>query len=90
MARRPPRLSSLAYDATALAAVLARTGQQRTGQPAFDRAALSNPNGFAGIDGIFRFNGSGLVERGLAVLEIRQRRIIEVDPSPKTFQVPTY
>lgn len=86
----PPRLSSLAYDATALAAVLTRTGQQRNGQPAFDRASLSNPNGFAGMDGIFRFNESGLVDRGLAILEIRQRGIVESDPSPKTFQTPRY
>lgn len=86
----PPRLSSLAYDATALAAVLTRTGQQRGGQPAFDKASLTNANGFAGLDGIFRFDASGMVDRGLAVLEIRQRRVVEIDPSPKTFQRPRY
>jgi ABC-type branched-subunit amino acid transport system substrate-binding protein len=86
----PPRLASLAYDATALAAVLTRSGQQRGGVPSFDKASLSNANGFAGMDGIFRFNSSGLVERGLAILEIRQRRIIEVETSPKTFQASPY
>lgn len=84
--QKPPRLSSMAYDATALAAVLARTGFQQAGRPAFDRAALTNPNGFAGMDGIFRFGTDNLVERGLAVLEIRHRRIVEIDPAPKTFQ----
>lgn len=86
----PPRLASLAYDATALAAVLTRTGQQRNGAPAFDTASLSNANGFAGMDGIFRFNSSGLVQRGLAILELRQRRASEIDPSPRTFQASPY
>lgn len=84
--QEPPRIASLAYDATALAAVLARNGYASTGRPAFDRAALTNPNGFAGIDGIFRFRPNGLVERGLAVMELRQGRIVQVDPAPKTFQ----
>ena len=29
-----------------------------------------DPNGFAGVDGIFRFNPDGTSERGLAVLEM--------------------
>ncbi len=40
--QEPPRLATLSYDATALAAVLARRGVP------FDRAALTNPNGQAG------------------------------------------
>lgn len=76
----PPRLASIAYDATALAAVLARSGKS------FDRAALTNPNGFSGVDGIFRFAPDGLVERGLAVLEIRGGRAVEIDAAPTTFQ----
>lgn len=84
---RPPRLASLAYDATALSAVLARSGYERGGrQPAFDRYSLSNPNGFAGIDGVFRFRPDGLVERGLAVQEFRNGRIEVVSPAPQTFQ----
>lgn len=81
-----PRLATLAYDATALAAVLARNGYYNAGRPAFDRAALTNPNGFAGIDGIFRFRPDGLVERGLAVMEFRNGQIVEIDPAPKTFE----
>lgn len=82
----PPRLASLGYDATALAAVLARTGIQRSGSPAFDRTAITNPNGFAGIDGIFRFRPDGLAERGLAILEIKNGVAVVVDPAPRTFQ----
>lgn len=82
----PPRLATLAYDATALAAVLARNGYQSAGRPAFDRNALTNPNGFAGIDGIFRFRPDGLIERGLAVLQYKDSHIAVVDPAPTTFQ----
>lgn len=83
---RPPRLASLAYDATALAAVLARTGQSQGRGPAFDRASLTGRNGFAGVDGIFRFNNDGLIERGLAILEIKNGTMAEIDSSPLTFQ----
>lgn len=81
----PPRLATLAYDATALAAILAQTSYYRTGRVAFDRAALTNPNGFAGIDGIFRFRPDGLIERGLAVLEIHDGQIDVIDPAPNSF-----
>ena len=45
-----------------------------------------NPNGFAGIDGIFRFRPNGVAERGLAVLEFRNGRISIAEEAPKTFQ----
>lgn len=84
--RPPARLSTLAYDATALAAVLARNGHQTAGAPDFGREGLTNPNGFAGIDGIFRFRPDGLVERGLAVMEYSRSSIRVIDPAPSTFQ----
>jgi ABC-type branched-subunit amino acid transport system substrate-binding protein len=80
-----PRLASLAYDATALAAVLAHRGIQLYGQPDFSTTAITNPNGFAGIDGIFRFLSNGTVERGLAILEFNSGKIVEIDPAPTTF-----
>jgi branched-chain amino acid transport system substrate-binding protein len=75
----PPRLATLAYDATALAALLAKQGGH------FDRVALTNPSGFAGIDGIFRLTQAGIVERGLAVLEVNAGAGRVVDPAPTTF-----
>lgn len=83
---QPARLTTLAYDATALAAVLAQRGIQRTGRPDFSRAAITNPNGFAGIDGIFRFRSDGTAERGLALLEFRHRGTRILDEPPRTFQ----
>jgi len=85
-ARTPPRLATLAYDATALSAILAQRGLQNGGRPQFDRRSLTNPNGFFGIDGIFRFRPDGTVERGLAILEFRNGRIIIKDEAPKTFE----
>lgn len=82
----PPRLTTLAYDATALAAVLAKRGIQTMGKPDFSRRSIMNPNGFAGIDGIFRFRSNGTVERGLAILEFKRGKINVLEQAPRTFQ----
>ncbi|MEA1649575.1 penicillin-binding protein activator [Nitrospirillum sp. BR 11164] len=77
--QRPPRLATLAYDATALAAVLAK------GHKAYVRENLIDPNGFAGIDGVFRLLPTGQVERGLSVLEVTKTGVTVVDPAPTSF-----
>jgi ABC-type branched-subunit amino acid transport system substrate-binding protein len=84
----PARLSTLAYDGTALAAVLARSaGPEATAAGAFyNRESLTRSDGFAGIDGIFRFRADGSVERGLAVMELQYGQIVTVDPAPQSFQ----
>lgn len=82
--QRPPRISSLAYDGTALAAVLAQ--RARPGEFPYTKQALLNPNGFAGIDGIFRFRRDGLIERGMAILAFENGEIVVKDPAPVTFQ----
>ncbi len=81
----PPRLATLSYDATALAAALAIKGLNETGQPAYDRASITTPSGFSGLDGVFRFRKDGLVERGLAILELRSGGSSVIDPAPKRF-----
>ncbi len=68
--RTPPRIASLAYDASTLVVQLAARGLQTTGRPAFDQPSLTVPQGFIGADGLFRFQPNGLIERGLAVLEM--------------------
>lgn len=79
----PHRLSTLAYDATALAAVLA----QAEGGADFSTAALTTEGGFWGRDGIFRFLPGGGVERGLAVLQVEARSTKVISPSPETFAI---
>lgn len=78
----PPPLASLAYDAVSLAALLA------PGKPyqRFTPAAITDPNGFAGVDGIFRFNPDGTAERGLAVMAVEPDGFKVVAPAPLTFQ----
>jgi branched-chain amino acid transport system substrate-binding protein len=78
----PPRLASLGYDAAALAAVLAH-GQ---GSEPFSQQAILNPTGFSGVDGLFRFTPDGLVQRGLAVLEVQPQGPVVVSPAPQSFQ----
>jgi hypothetical protein len=78
----PPRLASLGYDAAALAAALSRGAG---GEP-FSQQAILNPSGFTGVDGLFRFAPSGLVQRGLAVLEVEPQGDVLVSPAPQTFQ----
>ncbi len=79
----PPRIASLAYDGVALAIALAK----RADQPdPFDAASLTQPSGFGGVDGIFRFRPDGTVERGLAVMELRREGAQVVDPAPVSFE----
>jgi ABC-type branched-subunit amino acid transport system substrate-binding protein len=77
----PVRTATLAYDAVALVAALARTqGAQR-----FSPDVLTNPSGFAGIDGLFRFRADGTNERGLAVMRVGSGGGTPVAGSPKSF-----
>jgi hypothetical protein len=54
----------------------------------YTAAALLDPNGFAGVDGIFRFNADGTAERGLAILEMTSHGPDVLQPAPKSFQKP--
>jgi branched-chain amino acid transport system substrate-binding protein len=77
----PARLATLAYDATTLAAALARNG----GPDPYSQSALTNPSGFSGADGVFRFRPDGTNERGLAVIEIDSGAAKVISPAPKSF-----
>ncbi|MDX3810580.1 MAG: ABC transporter substrate-binding protein, partial [Bosea sp. (in: a-proteobacteria)] len=81
----PTRTATLSYDAVSLAAALARTqGSQR-----FSETVLTNASGFAGADGVFRFRPDGQVERGLAVLELRNGQIVTVNAAPRDLGPPS-
>lgn len=79
---QPSRLASLGYDAMLLVNSLA--GSWKLGA-AFPRSALNDPEGFAGIDGAFRFAGNGVVERALAVHQIGPGGFATVAAAPKSF-----
>jgi ABC-type branched-subunit amino acid transport system substrate-binding protein len=79
--RPPHRLATLAYDAVSLAAQLARA---KPGGD-FSAEAITNPNGWSGVDGVFRFLPDGRTERTLAVIEVQGDRGVVVSPAPNTF-----
>ena len=83
--RPPNRLATLAYDGVALAGNLARL---KPGGD-FSAEAITNPNGWSGVDGIFRFLPDGRSERALAVIEVQGNRGTVVSPAPTTFVRPT-
>jgi hypothetical protein len=77
----PVRTATLAYDAVALVAALARTqGAQR-----FSADVLTNSSGFAGVDGLFRFHADGTNERGLAIMRVTSSGGQIAAAAPKTF-----
>jgi ABC-type branched-subunit amino acid transport system substrate-binding protein len=77
----PSRVATLAYDAVALAIVLAR---QQSSQR-FSDAMLQNQTGFSGIDGVFRFRADGGTERGLAVMQVSNGATSVLSPAPRSF-----
>lgn len=77
----PVRTATLAYDAVSLVAALVKTqGAQR-----FSAEVLTNPSGFSGVDGIFRFRPDGTNQRGLAVLRVTASGTQVVSPAPHAF-----
>lgn len=81
----PARLASLAYDATALTAVLAQDG----GDLRFSFDALTNRNGFLGVDGLFRLDVNGVAQRKFAILEVEKSGVRMIRPAAREFEPPT-
>jgi len=79
--RPPPRLATLAYDGTALAAIL---GQGKDG-PDYSPGALTVSGGFLGVDGIFRLRADGIAERAFAIHEVARDGTIARRPAPQSF-----
>ncbi|MFC4725958.1 penicillin-binding protein activator [Glycocaulis abyssi] len=76
---QPSRLAGLGYDAASLAVVMAAS------EGGIDRAVIEDPNGFLGVDGLFRLRADGTVERGLALYTIRRGQFEVLDPAPVRF-----
>ena len=81
--RAPLRLSSLGYDSILLVARIARGGW-RPGS-AFPVSQLTDPQGFIGVDGAFRFMSNGLTERMLEVQEIQAGKFVTISAAPTSF-----
>ena len=77
----PSRTATLSYDAVALVAALVKT----QGPRGLTSEVLTNPSGFSGIDGVFRFRSEGTNQRGLAVLKVGPQGGVVIAPAPKAF-----
>lgn len=77
----PVAVAGLAYDGIAAIGALAATS---SGGP-ISREALTQPAGFVGVSGIFRFLANGTNERGLAIAAIRENQVVVIDSAPRSF-----
>jgi Periplasmic binding protein len=77
----PQQLAALAYDATALAVIVARDLRD----PKFEPPTLANAQGFAGSTGLFRLRPDGLADHGLAILEVAGGKARTIEPPPASF-----
>lgn len=78
---QPDIRAGVVYDAVTLAVALAKSAPGGD----FSQARLTDPSGFAGVTGIFRFNADGTTQRGLAVIEIDPGMLNVKDPAPSSF-----
>lgn len=77
----PPPLADLAFDAASIARALA-------GPQGLNVAALTQPEGFVGSDGLIAFAPDGQVRRGLAVFRIARGGPTMIEPAPQSLGVP--
>jgi ABC-type branched-subunit amino acid transport system substrate-binding protein len=77
----PHPIAGLAYDAVAAIGALVSQGQAN----ALTGKALTQPSGFAGVNGVFRLLPNGTNERALSVAQIQNNQVIVIDPAPRSF-----
>jgi branched-chain amino acid transport system substrate-binding protein len=79
---QPLRITSLGYDSVLLVIRVAQNWKIGT---AFPISRLTDPEGFGGIDGAFRFFANGQSERMLEVQEVQAGKYAVIDTAPATF-----
>ena len=77
----PHPLAWLAYDGIAAIGALASSGNPQALSP----QALTQPQGFAGVGGVFRLRPDGTSDRGLAIATIRDNAVTVLVPAPRSF-----
>ncbi|MEM1386101.1 MAG: penicillin-binding protein activator [Pseudomonadota bacterium] len=84
---QPPHpIAGLAYDGIAAIGALVSAGTP----DALSAASLTQPTGFAGVNGAFRLLPNGTNERGLAVATIIDQQVSILDPAPRSFTGPGF
>lgn len=78
----PPRLASLGYDSMLLTISATRHWNPRR---RFPLDVLTYPEGFVGVDGVFRFGRDGVAQRALEVRRVTASGTTVVSPAPASF-----
>lgn len=79
---QPYRIATLGYDAVLLTLRVARDWQVGRDFPIDE---LRSNDGFLGLDGAFRFQRNGAVERAFEVRQVRDGEVAVVDNAPSSF-----
>ena len=82
----PHPIAGLAYDGIAAIGALVREGNAG----ALSGAALTQPAGFAGVNGVFRLLPDGTNDRGLAIAQVQTNQVFVIDPAPRSFGAPGF
>jgi branched-chain amino acid transport system substrate-binding protein len=78
----PSRFATIGYDSVLLTLNVARTWKFGTPFPTAKLYSPDDPDGFIGIDGVFRFNEFGVAERAMEVREVTNGTFVTVSPAP--------
>ncbi|MCK0141861.1 penicillin-binding protein activator [Aliiroseovarius sp. F20344] len=77
----PHPIAGLAYDGIAAIGALVKAGKSN----ALTTTALTQPQGFVGVNGVFRLRANGTNQRGLAIAQIQNGQLAIIDPAPRSF-----
>ena len=78
----PYRIATLGYDAVLLTLNIANDWKVGNDFPV---ARLRDTDGFLGLDGPFRFQRNGLIQRAMEVRQVRDGEVVIVDQAPQRF-----
>jgi ABC-type branched-subunit amino acid transport system substrate-binding protein len=82
----PHELAGLAYDGIAAVGALIAQARSQGGSP-FSTARLTQPSGFAGVNGPFRFSANGEIQRNLAIIEVRNGQAVVTERAASSFDI---
>ncbi|MGM0584306.1 MAG: ABC transporter substrate-binding protein [Pseudomonadota bacterium] len=80
--RKPAELSWLGHDAAAAAAEMMVRARRAEDERPFGAEDITDPGGFRGAAGPFRFTADGLNRRALAVVEMGRDGLVVLEPAP--------
>jgi hypothetical protein len=81
----PAPIAGIAYDGIAAIGALLSEARATGDRDAFSAANITDPQGFAGVNGVFRLRADGRIDRALAVMEVAPDGFRVLDPAPRSF-----